>query len=141
MLRVADNLIVNKDLRTYYGVGSPSPMPFENAIEKKNLVDGNILKAYALLGMDNAEAAVDRPGQFADVRSRGFHCPKLHFSPSDIVRTGQAQRFGNDPCGGIIIFYGCKAGKLGKAIRLVIIHLLFRLLLVVCRQPYTTPFY
>ena len=50
MLRVADNFIVNKDLRTYYGVGSPSPMPFEYDIEKNNLRDGSILKAFALLG-------------------------------------------------------------------------------------------
>ena len=50
MIKVADNLIVNKDLRTYYGVGSPSPMPFEYDIEKNNLRDGSILKAFALLG-------------------------------------------------------------------------------------------
>ena len=50
MLKVADNLIVNKDMRTYYGVGSPSPMPFEYDIEKNNLRDGSILKAFALLG-------------------------------------------------------------------------------------------
>ena len=50
MIRVADNLIGNKDLRTYYGVGSPSPMPFEYNIEKNNLRDGSILKAFALLG-------------------------------------------------------------------------------------------
>ncbi len=50
MLSVADNFIVNKDLRTYYGVGSPSPMPFEYDIEKNNLRDGHILRAFALLG-------------------------------------------------------------------------------------------
>lgn len=50
MLAVAENFIVNKDLRSYYGVGSPSPMPFEYDIEKNNLTDGNILKAFALLG-------------------------------------------------------------------------------------------
>jgi len=50
MIRVANNLIVNKDLRTYYGVGSPSPMPFEYDIEKNNLRDGSILKAFALWG-------------------------------------------------------------------------------------------
>ena len=57
MLTVAENFIVNKDLRTYYGVGSPSPMPFEYDIEKNNLTDGNILKAFALLGLDKAEEA------------------------------------------------------------------------------------
>ncbi len=57
MLASAENLIANKDLRTYYGVGSPSPMPFENAIEKKNLTDGHILKAFALLGTGDTAAA------------------------------------------------------------------------------------
>ena len=62
MLATAENFIVNKDLRTYYGVGSPSPMPFEYNIEKNNLTDGYILKAYALLGFgkrDEANAAID----------------------------------------------------------------------------------
>ena len=57
MINVADNLIVNKDLRTYYGVGSPSPMPFEYDIEKNNLRDGSILKAFALLGSDKTTKA------------------------------------------------------------------------------------
>lgn len=62
MLVVAENFIVNKDLRTYYGVGSPSPMPFEYDIEKNNLTDGYILKAFALLGYgkkDEAFAAIN----------------------------------------------------------------------------------
>lgn len=50
MLEQADNLIINHDLRTYYGVGSPSPLPFENNIHKQNLRNGYTLKAYALLG-------------------------------------------------------------------------------------------
>lgn len=57
MLSAAEHLIVNKDLRTYYGVGSPSPMPFEYDIEKNNLVDGNVLKAFALLGLGKPEEA------------------------------------------------------------------------------------
>ncbi|MCQ2478721.1 MAG: DUF5107 domain-containing protein, partial [Clostridia bacterium] len=56
MLASAQNLIDNKDLRTYYGVGSPSPMPFEYDIEKNNLTDGYILKAFAYMGIgDDAE--------------------------------------------------------------------------------------
>lgn len=42
-----------------YGVGSPSPMPFEYNIEKNNLTDGYILKAFALLGFDKKAEAVD----------------------------------------------------------------------------------
>ena len=57
MLATAENFIVNKDLRTYYGVGSPSPMPFEYDIEKNNLTDGYILKAFALLGMGKQSEA------------------------------------------------------------------------------------
>lgn len=52
MQESADSLINNCDMRTYYGVGSPSPMPFELDIVKNNLVAGNILKAYALYGME-----------------------------------------------------------------------------------------
>ena len=51
MLNKAQSLIDNKDMRTYYGVGSPSPMPFELNIEKQNLLAGNTLKAFALYGM------------------------------------------------------------------------------------------
>ncbi len=51
MLAVSDSKLANADLRTYYGVGSPSPMPFELDIQKMNLTDGYVLKAYALLGL------------------------------------------------------------------------------------------
>lgn len=51
MLRVAENQIENCDRRTYYGVGSPSPLPFEDDIVKNNLLSGYVLKAYALLGL------------------------------------------------------------------------------------------
>ncbi len=51
MMEAADSKISNCDLRTYYGVGSPSPMPCELDIEKMNLTDGYVLKAYALLGL------------------------------------------------------------------------------------------
>lgn len=51
MIETADSKIKNSDLRTYYGVGSPSPMPCELDIEKMNKTDGYILKAYALLGL------------------------------------------------------------------------------------------
>lgn len=47
----AQNLIDNSDRRTYYGVGSPSPLPFEDDIIKNNLFGGYILKAFALLGL------------------------------------------------------------------------------------------
>ena len=57
MTATADLYIRNKDLRSYYGVGSPSPMPFEYDIEKNNLTDGHILKAYALLGYGKTEEA------------------------------------------------------------------------------------
>ncbi len=57
MMRTADNSIENCDLRTYYGVGSPSPMPFESDIVKNNLTDGYILKAYALLGLGKFDEA------------------------------------------------------------------------------------
>lgn len=61
MLQTAANAIRNKDLRSYYGVGSPSPMPFELDVEKLNLMNGYTLKAFALYGMEdysNAQIAI-----------------------------------------------------------------------------------
>ena len=57
MLETGNNMIQNKDRYSYYGVGSPTPMPFEYDIEKKNVVEGQILRAYALLGLGKKEAA------------------------------------------------------------------------------------
>ncbi len=57
MLSTAQNLLDNKDMRTYYGVGSPSPMPFELDAEKQNLLSGYILKAFALYGMNDYTGA------------------------------------------------------------------------------------
>ena len=57
MAATAQNLIDNKDMRTYYGVGSPSPMPFELDIEKNNLLAGYTLKAFALYGEEKYSEA------------------------------------------------------------------------------------
>ena len=57
MLACSDNFINNSDRRTYYGVGSPSPMPFELDIVKNNLTEGYILRAYALLGLGRFDEA------------------------------------------------------------------------------------
>lgn len=57
MMANAQKTIDNADMRTYYGVGSPSLMPFEYDIVKNNTRDGHILKAYALLGEGRCEEA------------------------------------------------------------------------------------
>lgn len=57
MIAVADNKLVNRDMRTYYGVGSPSPMPFEYDIIKQNVCEGSMLKAFGLLGYGKLEEA------------------------------------------------------------------------------------
>lgn len=57
MLESAENFIANCDRRTYYGVGSPFPMPFELDIVKYNSAAGYTLKAYALLGLGKFEEA------------------------------------------------------------------------------------
>lgn len=62
MLSTAENFIENCDRRTYYGVGSPSPLPFEDDIVKNNRLSGYTLKAYALLGLgkfNEAEKFID----------------------------------------------------------------------------------
>ena len=63
MLASGEKLIRDCDLRSYYGVGSPTPMPFEYDIVRQNKVNGEILRAYALLGLgrrEEAEAALSR---------------------------------------------------------------------------------
>ncbi|MBO4355820.1 MAG: DUF5107 domain-containing protein [Clostridia bacterium] len=58
MIRSGQNLIDNCDLRSYYGVGSPSPMPFENDIVKNNMTDGHILLGYAYLAKGKYETSI-----------------------------------------------------------------------------------
>ena len=57
MISVAENKLANRDMRTYYGVGSPSPMPFEYDIIKQNTCEGSMLKAFGLLGCGKKDEA------------------------------------------------------------------------------------
>ena len=68
----ADNAIENKDLRTYYGVGSPSPMPFEYNIERNNLKAAWSLKAFALLAEGKAESADEAIAKAAAIDENEF---------------------------------------------------------------------
>ncbi|MBQ9975721.1 MAG: DUF5107 domain-containing protein [Clostridia bacterium] len=80
MLASANNLITNCDLRTYYGVGSPSPMPFEYDIVKNNLTDGYILMAYALIGqgkLDEARKAIEKAREIKPYDFRIFAFDRL----------------------------------------------------------------
>ncbi len=79
MLASAEDSIANKDLRSYYGVGSPSPMPFELDVEKLNLMNGYTLKAFALYGMEdysNAQIAIRMAEAIDpyDFRIHAFKC-------------------------------------------------------------------
>ena len=84
MLESGDNLLKNKDMRSYYGVGSPTPMPFEYDIVKINSVNGHILRGYALLGLgrrDEAEAEIAQAAAYSpnDFRIYAFHQVKNTF--------------------------------------------------------------
>ena len=84
MLESGDNLLKNKDMRSYYGVGSPTPMPFEYDIVKINSVNGHILRGYALLGLgrrDEAEAEIAQAAAYSpnDFRIYAFHQVKDTF--------------------------------------------------------------
>ena len=84
MLESGDNLLKNKDMRSYYGVGSPTPMPFEYDIVKINSVNGHILRGYALLGLgrrDEAEAEIAQAATYSpnDFRIYAFHQVKDTF--------------------------------------------------------------
>ena len=58
MISTGDSQIQNSDLRAYYGVGAPTPMPFEYDIVKINTVNGHVLKAFGLLGLGRREEAL-----------------------------------------------------------------------------------
>ena len=57
MISTAEDKLENRDMRAYYGVGSPSPMPFEYDIVKQNTCEGSLLKAFALLYSGNLKEA------------------------------------------------------------------------------------
>ncbi len=62
MLDSAEQILCNTDKYMYFGVGSPTPTPFEYDIVKINKMEGYILKAYALLGLGRtleAKQAID----------------------------------------------------------------------------------
>lgn len=65
MLESGADLLKNKDLRSYYGVGSPTPMPFEYDIVKVNSVNGHILRGFALLGLGRKDEAEEEIAQAA----------------------------------------------------------------------------
>lgn len=58
MIDTGTSQIENSDLRAYYGVGAPTPMPFEYDIVKINTVNGHVLRAYGLLGLGHREQAL-----------------------------------------------------------------------------------
>ncbi|MBQ7247192.1 MAG: DUF5107 domain-containing protein [Lachnospiraceae bacterium] len=63
MSETADAFIRDCDRRTYYSVGCPSPLPFEDDIVKNNLMSGYTLKAFALLGLgrwDEADGYIEK---------------------------------------------------------------------------------
>ncbi len=72
MLSVGESKILNKDLRGYYGVGSPTPMPFELNIERQNLTDGNILKGFAFLGLGELAKADEAIMAVAEIEPNDF---------------------------------------------------------------------
>lgn len=72
MAKAGDNLIANKDMYSYYGVGSPTPMPFEYDIEKQNVVSGQILRGYALLGLGRREEAGEAIAQASQLEPHHF---------------------------------------------------------------------
>ena len=57
MITAGDALLKDPDLRPYYGVGAPTPMPFEYDIVRQNTANGRILRGYALLGLGRREEA------------------------------------------------------------------------------------
>jgi tetratricopeptide (TPR) repeat protein len=62
MIDRAEQIIDQLDQWPYFGVGSPTPLPFELDIAKTNTINGYMLKGFALLGLgkeNEADEAVD----------------------------------------------------------------------------------
>ena len=57
MIEIGENTIKNKDIPAYYGVGSPTPMPFEYNFAQRNTVKGKILIAFAKLALGHVTEA------------------------------------------------------------------------------------
>lgn len=57
MLAEANSILAEPEKYKYFGVGAPTPAPFEYDIRKINLVDGHVLKAYAMLGLGRTSEA------------------------------------------------------------------------------------
>lgn len=53
----AEQMIEQLDQWPYFGVGSPTPLPFELDIVKTNTINGYMLKGFALLGLGKAKEA------------------------------------------------------------------------------------
>ncbi len=51
MIEMGEAQIANKDVPAYYGVGSPTPMPFEYNFAERNIVKGKLLIAFGKLGL------------------------------------------------------------------------------------------
>ncbi len=56
MLESAEKRLKDKDLYGYFGVGMPSPLPFESNIEKQNSIPALLIKALAETGLGRQEA-------------------------------------------------------------------------------------
>ena len=82
MLRDAQERLANRERYGYFGVGMPSPLPFESDIERRNSIPALLIKALAEKGLgrdaDSARTvdallALDPEGQpFAFFRTLGI---------------------------------------------------------------------
>ncbi len=59
MIALGEQTIKNKDIPAYYGVGSPTPMPFEYNFSERNVVKGKLLVAFGKLGLGFVTEAKD----------------------------------------------------------------------------------
>ena len=58
MLASAEGKLANADLHGYFGVGMPSPLPFELNIVRQNMIPALLIKALALKGLNRVEESV-----------------------------------------------------------------------------------
>jgi tetratricopeptide (TPR) repeat protein len=67
----AVNCLANKDLYGYYGVGMPSPLPFELNIQRQNSIPALLIKALAETGLGEKEACVNTINELISLDAEG----------------------------------------------------------------------
>lgn len=71
MLENAENRLANADLYGYFGVGMPSPLPYESDIVRQNTIPALLVKALAEKGLGREEQSRATLAQLMELDAEG----------------------------------------------------------------------